>query len=367
MPFGDSEIASPADQGGMDRDRSSAVRAPDAAHSEAMDSLAWSRGAQIAFVGAAMPLLVLLLAVAPYLLSHYVVNRHDRFNYVPPPLGGDRALEGHWTDAPLAPARLVEINTAERGFGWIVADDDRVVGVFPSASGRVGQVFASVGQAVAKDAPLFSIRPMRSSAGAGGSFTDIVVASPIAGTITEIDVAPGAAVKAGQAHTAASALVADLSSVWLAADVAPTLARALRVDATVEVHPTALADRTFAGRVLTVSPVDPATGRATVRIRIDNADGALKPDMLATFSTPAIADEALVVPEGAVLFENGAARVFVMERESDAPGASKKLVARAIRVGRIEDGWVEATEGLKPGDEVEATDAVFIDRAAKGY
>lgn len=351
----------------MDRDGSSAVRVPDAAHSEAMDSLAWSRGAQIVFVGAAMPLLILLLAVAPYLLSHYVVNRHDRFNYVPPPLGGDHALEGHWTDAPLSPARLVEINTAKLGFGWIIPDDDRVVGVFPSTSGTVGQVFASDGQFVAKDTPLFSIRPMQTSAGAGGSFADIVVASPIAGTITEIKVAPGAAVRVGQAQTAVAAVVADLSSVWLAADVAPTLAHALHLDTTVEVHSTAHADRTFAGRMLSVSSVDPATGRAAVRIRIDNADGALKLNTLATFSTPGGTDEALVVPESAVLFENGAARVFVMERESDAPGASKKLVARAIRVGRIEDGWVEATEGLKPGDEVEATDAAFIDRAAKGY
>ena len=118
--------------------------------------------------------------------------------------------------------------------------------------------------------------------------------------------------------------------------------------------------------MLEVSPVDSERGRAAFRVLIENPHGALKPNMLATFEVPGGA-EALVIPQSAVLFENDTARVFVMERDSDAPGASKKLVARSIRIGRYGDGWVEAAEGLKPGQEVEATDAVFIDRAAKGY
>ena len=50
-------------------------------------SVAWSRRAQIAFVGLAMPVLVFLLVIATYLLSHYVVNRHHRFNFIPPRSG----------------------------------------------------------------------------------------------------------------------------------------------------------------------------------------------------------------------------------------------------------------------------------------
>lgn len=61
-------------------------------------SVAWSRRAQIAFVGLAMPVLVFLLVIAPYLLSHYVVNRHYRFNFIPPPARGRarprRTLDG---------------------------------------------------------------------------------------------------------------------------------------------------------------------------------------------------------------------------------------------------------------------------------
>ena len=121
-------------------------------------SQAWSRRAQIVFVSVAMPVLVLLLVAAPYVLTHYVVNRHYRFNYIPLPLGGDRALEGHWTDAPAVPVRRVNFGADWSAFGWIAADDDLTTGILPTAPGTVSQIYTSVGQSVAKDAPLFAIR-----------------------------------------------------------------------------------------------------------------------------------------------------------------------------------------------------------------
>lgn len=353
----------------MDNDNGTPASPEEPTDGEPIDPAAWSRRSQIAFVVGAMPALLLLVVVAPYILSHYVINRHDRFNYIPPPLGGDRALEGHWTDPPLAAARLIRIDDPQRGFGWIVPNDDLVTKVFPPASGKVEQVSASVGQAVAKDAPLFSIRPQQKPkflAEDSQSPAEIAVTSPVAGTVVQMDVAAGDAVFAGRAKPKAAALVADLSTVWLAGEIEPGLAQALSRDEMIEVRSTALADRSFKGRVLVASPVDPQSGRASVRILVENPDGALKPDMLASFSILRATD-ALVIPQSAVLFENDTARVFVMEHESDAAGASKKLVARAIHIGRFGDGWVEAVEGLKPGEEVEATDAVFIDRAAKGY
>jgi multidrug efflux pump subunit AcrA (membrane-fusion protein) len=349
---------------GLDRDRTAPTRPDDAINGVGDNRLGWSPRSQIAFVTAAMPALLFLVVVAPYLLTHYVINRHDRFNYIPPPLGGDRALEGHWTDPPLTPARLVKIEDAQRGFGWIVPNDDLVAKVVPTASGTVEQVFVTVGQTVAKGAPIFSIRPTVADPPRPANDA-IVVVSPIAGTITEISVAARDAVTAGKARTAAAALVADLARVWLAAEIEPDLARSIRPSETVEVRTTGLADKSFNGQVLTVSPVDAAVGYASVRILVENPDGALKPNMPATFSVPPGA-EVLAIPQSAVLFENDTARVFVMEREADTPGASK-LAARPIRIGRFGDGWVEVVEGLKPGEEVEATDAVFIDRAVKGY
>ena len=329
----------------------------------------WSRRSQIAFVGLAMPVLVFLLVGAPYLLAHYVVNRHTRFNYIPPPLGGDRALEGHWTDAPVVPVRLVNFGKDWSAFGWIAADDDLTTNVLPPVSGTVSQVFAGVGQTIAKDAPLFAIRRRASSAEAQSAAEETKVAAPAAGVVTRLDVAIGQAIKATRAGTAPpAASIADLSSVWLVSEIEEIDARALRPDQAVEVRPTALAGRAYRGKILAVSPVDPETKRAGVRILIENSDGALKLNMLAQYIPSEAGDAGTpAVPEGAVLFENDGARVFVAAAKDNDSGVSGKLMARPIQIGRIREGMVEVVDGLKLGKNVEANDALFIDRAAKGY
>jgi hypothetical protein len=166
---------------------------PDEGAHERTSPQGWSRRAQIAFVSVAMPLLVFLLVVAPYLMTHYMVNRHFRFNYIPPPLGGERALEGHWTDAPVVAVRSVNFGADWSAFGWLAADEDRTTNVTPTLRGTVSQVFASVGQAVAKDAPLFAIRSEPS--GANAKAEEITVAAPAAGTVTTLAVSVGQAVR----------------------------------------------------------------------------------------------------------------------------------------------------------------------------
>jgi multidrug efflux pump subunit AcrA (membrane-fusion protein) len=330
---------------------------------------AWSRRSQIAFVGLAMPVLVFLLLGVPYILAHYVVNRHTRFNYIPPPLGGARALEGHWTDAPVVPVRLVDFGKDWSAFGWIATDDDRTTNVLPTVTGTVSQVFAAVGQTVAKDAPLFAIRKGASETDAQSAEDDIKVAAPAAGVVTRLDVAVGQNVKATKGGTAPlAAAIADLSSIWLVSEIDGSDARGLRADQAVEVRPTALAGKVFQGKILAISPVDPETKRATVRILIENSDGALKLNMLAQYFPSNAADAGSpAAPEGAVLFENGGERVFAMAARDSDPSVSGKLTARSVRIGRIREGMVEVIEGLTPGENVEATDALFIDRAAKGY
>jgi membrane fusion protein, heavy metal efflux system len=188
--------------------------------------------------------------------------------------------------------------------------------------------------------------------------------------VTLIAVAVGQVVKIPKVGVAAKAVsIADLSSVWLIAEIDENDARPLRPGELVEVRPTALAGRTYKGELLSVFPVDPATMRATVRIIVGNTDGGLKPGMLAQFN-PSNVDEAgtLAVPESAVLFENDSARVFVVQEEKSVRDvSSERITARAVRTGRIRGGMVEVVDGSALGENVEATDALFIDRAAKGY
>ena len=180
-------------------------------------------------------------------------------------------------------------------------------------------------------------------------------------------VRPSRLLNAGTATKAAS--IADLSSVWLVAKIDENDARPLRVGQSIDVRPTPLGGRVYKGKLSSISPVDPDTRRATVRIVVENPDGALKLGMLAQFSLSNPDDSGtLAVPESAFLFENDSARVFVEHDEKSVRDVSSaKIAARSVRIGRIRDGMVEVVEGLSLGENVEATNGLFIDRAAKGY
>jgi cobalt-zinc-cadmium efflux system membrane fusion protein len=66
------------------------------------------------------------------------------------------------------------------------------------------------------------------------------------------------------------------------------------------------------------------------------------------------------VPDRAVVYEGATAHVWL------ADTADKTLAIRQIKIGREVDGVVQVLDGLKPGDKVVTSGAVFIDRAAAG-
>jgi multidrug efflux pump subunit AcrA (membrane-fusion protein) len=339
---------------------------------QALSVYSWSRNAQFAFVLVAMPVLVVLLVVGPYLLSHYVVNPHSRFNYITPPLGGERALEGHWTGAPVVATKRVRFAQPWRAFGWVEAEDDHIAKVFATGSGTISKIYVKAGQAVSKDAPLFAIRPQVTEGQSGAVQAvlpqETTISAPAAGVVTElaVDVGQEIGVVKGRAPSPA-ATITDLSTVWIDVKADKGVARSLSPREAVQVEAPALADRIFTGHVSTVSQIDSEDDRAVVRIAVDNADGDLKLNMLAGVSAPNLNDETLVVPESAVLFENGSSRVFVMSPENRTNDTPPRLAPRAVQIGRIQGGLVEVLDGLQSGENIEASDAVFIDRAAKGY
>ena len=134
----------------------------------------------------------------------------------------------------------------------------------------------------------------------------------------------------------------------------------MRNGAPVEVQVLAFPGRVFKAKLAYIAPsIDPNTRRLAVRAEIENANGALKPEMFASFSiTAGAASEAPAIPQQAIVYEGDSARVWVMQ-----PGNSIGL--RQIRTGRTHDGMVEVLAGLNPGEKVVTAGALFIDRAAK--
>jgi cobalt-zinc-cadmium efflux system membrane fusion protein len=185
------------------------------------------------------------------------------------------------------------------------------------------------------------------------------ILAPIRGVIVDRQVGPGQYAQSGAATPVYT--IADLSSVWLLANVREADAARVQRGQTVEVHVLAYPDRIFSAHVVYVAPtIDANTHRLTVRAVIDNSDGALKPEMFANFVIQTSqAAQSPAVPEGAVIYEGESAHVWVLQSDN-------AIAIRPIRVGRTNDGFVEVLEGLQPGDRVVTKGSLFIDRAATG-
>jgi cobalt-zinc-cadmium efflux system membrane fusion protein len=183
------------------------------------------------------------------------------------------------------------------------------------------------------------------------------ILAPISGVIVDRQLGPGQYAQAGASTPVFT--IADMGSIWMVGNVRETDAGHVHPGQAVEVNVLAYPDRTFRARVVYVAPtIDPTTHRLSVRAVIDNTDGALKPEMFASFRiVTGEGAQAPAVPASAVVYEGDSAHVWVLQ-SADA------LVIRPIRPGRTNDGYVEVLDGLKPGERVITKGSLFIDRAA---
>ncbi len=107
--------------------------------------------------------------------------------------------------------------------------------------------------------------------------------------------------------------VADLSRVWVVGALPEQDAAAVKMGQKVEISVPALGQRQFSGKVVFVSDtISHDTRSLIVRTEVDNADRALKPQMLATLRIIGQARQQLAVPEAAVVRDNDRDHVFVL-------------------------------------------------------
>ncbi len=191
---------------------------------------------------------------------------------------------------------------------------------------------------------------------------EAVVPAPIGGTIIQRQISVGQYINSAAGGATSPVLsIGNLSTVWLVANVREVDASQVHVGEPVEVHVLAYPDRVFKARLTYVgSTVDDNTRRVSVRAEVDNPDGALKPEMFATFHIITSADStAPGVPDSAVVYEGDTARVWVA-RDSGT------LELRQIKRGRALNGMIEVLEGVKAGEKIVTAGTLFIDRAAQG-
>lgn len=206
------------------------------------------------------------------------------------------------------------------------------------------------------------IRALESEPAAQRMQAQAVVSAPISGTVVQRQVGPGQYIQSASAGSSNAVFaMSDLSSVWLVANLREADVAAVKVGQPVDVRVLAYPDRIFSAKVTFVSPtVDPNTRRVPVRAEISNREGALKPMMAASFTIyTGVAAKAISVPQGAVVYDGTAARVFVARDDGT-------LEARPVQLGRQNGDRLEVISGLTAGEKIVTSGSLFIDRAAKG-
>jgi membrane fusion protein, heavy metal efflux system len=179
----------------------------------------------------------------------------------------------------------------------------------------------------------------------------VTVAAPIAGSVIDLAVAPGAY---WNDATAALMTVADLRTIWVTANVPEKDTALISKGQLVEVTFPAYPGEVFNGQVLFVSDVlDPDTRRTKVRISFANPDIRLKPAMFANvrFFTPR--QTAPVVPTSALVLKNDADRVFVEV-------APWMFEPRAVDTSFQQGNQVVVRSGVKAGDRVVVKGGVLL-------
>jgi Cu(I)/Ag(I) efflux system membrane fusion protein len=149
--------------------------------------------------------------------------------------------------------------------------------------------------------------------------------------------------------------IADLSRVWLLAEVYEQDLAQIRPGDTANISVQAYPGRVFEGRVAFVYPtVNAQTRTAKVRIEVPNLELLLKTDMYATveIASPADSTAILAVPDSAVL-DTGTRQTVLIDR------GKGRYEPRAVKLGARAGGYAAVVDGVREGEKV-VTGANFL-------
>jgi Cu(I)/Ag(I) efflux system membrane fusion protein len=179
--------------------------------------------------------------------------------------------------------------------------------------------------------------------------------SPFTGYVLEKMVSKGQFVDAG----AALYKIADLSVVWLIADIYESELPAIRVGQPAAIQIPFYPGETFTGKAIYIYPyLDAQTRTAKVRYEFANPHGKLKPEMFANVEITVRLGDKLAVPEGAVI-DTGVRKVVIVDR------GSGYFEPREVRLGTQAGDVFEVVDGIKAGERVVTSANFLIDSESK--
>jgi len=176
--------------------------------------------------------------------------------------------------------------------------------------------------------------------------------SPVAGIVTEKKAVQGMRFMPGEALFQ----IADISAVWVQADVFEQDIGAVSADQKARVKINAYPGEIFEGRIAYVYPTLKAETRTVpVRIELANPKGRLKPSMFAEVEIPvAGAAPVVTVPNSAVI-DSGNKQVVIVQL------GEGRFEPRPVRLGQRGADFVQVLEGVREGEMVVTAANFLID------
>lgn len=195
------------------------------------------------------------------------------------------------------------------------------------------------------------------------------VRAPLAGQVIEREVTLGELVNPDRE---ALLVLADLSHLWVLADVPDGRLAEVRIGAAARVHLGASEDHWCEGTVAYISPeVDPATRTVRVRIEAKDRHPELRPGVFAQAEIERFEGDGeghgdghdpsdthapvLAVPQSALQLVEGSKSIFVA-----VPGEPGTFARRVVFTGKTVGGYVEIHSGLSAGEEVVVRGAFLL-------
>ena len=304
----------------------------------------------------------------------------------------------------VATVELRSVEKLVRAVGRIEPDERRLYTIAPKFEGYVERLHVNVtGQAVSKGQPLFEVyspelvsaqreyaiaaqgmqalqgagietqngmkqlaeaslarlknwdiseEQVKSLVKSGESKRILTFRSPVNGIVAEKKAIAGMRFMPGEALYQ----IADLSAVWVIADVFEQDIGQVKQGAKARIEINAYPGKVFEGRITYIYPTLKAETRTvSVRVELANPGGLLKPGMFAQMQLPVGSKaQVLTVPDSAVI-DSGTRRIVLVQLKEG------RFEPREVKLGARGDNYIEVLEGVKAGEQVVVAANFLID------
>jgi Cu(I)/Ag(I) efflux system membrane fusion protein len=189
----------------------------------------------------------------------------------------------------------------------------------------------------------------------GTPLRTLTLRSPVSGYVIQKMALQGMRVMAGEKLFD----IADLSSLWIIADIYESDLPDVRIGDTATITLSSEPGRKIQSRIDFIPPVfSGETRTAKVRFVVANPAGKFKPQMFGQVEIHLSLGKKLVIPEAAAI-DTGVRQVVYVDR------GEGNFEPRVVKLGMRGDGYREVLDGLKEGENVAATAAFLIDAEAQ--